>query len=57
MFRYPEDYRVGVAVASVPDQRLYDSIYQERYLGLPKENANAYQQSSAINFASRALRH
>lgn len=52
MFRYPEDYGVGVAVASVPDQRLYDSIYQERYMGLPKESAKAYQQSSAINFAS-----
>ena len=30
MFRYPEVYSVGVSVASVPDQRLYDSIYQER---------------------------
>jgi len=35
----------------VPDQRLYDSIYQERYLGLPQQNAKAYEDSSAINFA------
>lgn len=52
MFRYPDVYSAGVSVASVPDQRLYDSIYQERYLGLPQDNAKAYEQSSAINFAS-----
>jgi len=51
MFRYPEIYSVGVSVASVPDQRLYDTIYQERYLGLPQDSPKAYQQSSAINFA------
>ena len=52
MFRYPEVYSVGVSVASVPDQRLYDSIYQERYLGLPQDSPKAYEESSAINFAS-----
>ena len=51
MFRYPDLYSVGVSVASVPDQRLYDSIYQERYLGLPQDSPKAYEQSSAINFA------
>ncbi|HEY6386314.1 MAG TPA: S9 family peptidase, partial [Candidatus Acidoferrum sp.] len=51
MFRYPEIYNVGVSVASVPDQRLYDSIYQERYLGLPQDSPKAYEKSSAINFA------
>ena len=52
MFRYPDIYSVGVSVASVPDQRLYDTIYQERYLGLPQDSPKAYEQSSAINFAS-----
>jgi dipeptidyl-peptidase-4 len=52
MFRYPEVYSVGVSVASVPDQRLYDSIYQERYMGLPQDSPKAYEESSAINFAS-----
>ena len=51
MFRYPNLYSVGVSVASVPDQRLYDSIYQERYMGLPQESGKAYEDSSAINFA------
>jgi dipeptidyl-peptidase-4 len=52
MFRYPDVFSVGVAVASVPDQRLYDSIYQERYMGVPQENADGYRAGSPINFAS-----
>jgi dipeptidyl-peptidase 4 len=51
MFRFPEVYKVGVAVAPVPDQRLYDTIYQERYMGLPQENVAGYKVGSAINFA------
>ena len=38
-----------MSVAPVPDQRLYDSIYQERYMGLPQDNADGYKQGSAIN--------
>jgi dipeptidyl-peptidase-4 len=51
IFRHPDLYQVGMAVAPVPDQRLYDSIYQERYMGLPQENATGYRESAAINFA------
>jgi dipeptidyl-peptidase-4 len=51
MFRYPALYKVGVSVAPVPDQKLYDTIYQERYMGLPQDNAAGYRLGSAINFA------
>jgi dipeptidyl-peptidase-4 len=51
MFRFPDVYKVGVSVAPVPDQRLYDTIYQERYMGLPQENVAGYKVGSAINFA------
>jgi dipeptidyl-peptidase-4 len=51
MFRFPELFKVGVAVAPVPDQRLYDTIYQERYMGLPQENAAGYRIGSPITFA------
>ena len=51
MFRFPDVYQVGVAVAPVPDQRLYDTIYQERYMGVPQENVEGYKIGSAINFA------
>ncbi len=51
MFRYPDVYRVGMSVAPVADQRLYDSVYQERYVGLPQENAEGYRLGSPISFA------
>ena len=53
MFRHPDLYRTGIAVAFVSDQRLYDSIYQERYMGLPKDNEEGYTQGSPITFAKR----
>jgi dipeptidyl-peptidase 4 len=52
MFRYPDLYKTGISVASVPNQRLYDSIYQERYMGLPKDNADGYRDGSPLTFAS-----
>jgi dipeptidyl-peptidase-4 len=51
MFRSPGVYKVGMAVAPVPDQRLYDTIYQERYMGTPKDNPKGYERGSAIHFA------
>jgi dipeptidyl-peptidase-4 len=51
MFRHPELYKVGVAGAPVPDQTLYDSIYQERYMGLPTDNAKGYHDGSPLSFA------
>jgi dipeptidyl-peptidase-4 len=51
IFRAPDLYKVGMAVAPVPDLRLYDTIYQERYMGLPLQNVEGYRNSSAINFA------
>jgi dipeptidyl-peptidase 4 len=51
VFRSPDLYKVGMSVAPVPDQRLYDTIYQERYMGLPGTNDEGYKQASAINFA------
>jgi dipeptidyl-peptidase-4 len=51
MFRYPDLYAVGISVASVPNQRFYDSIYQERYMGLPRMNAEGFRDGSPITFA------
>ena len=48
MFRYPDVYQVGMSVAPVPDQRLYDTIYQERYMGTPEENLEGYKRGSPI---------
>ena len=51
LFRYPGVYQVGMSVAPVPDERLYDTIYQERYMGLPRDNAAGSREASAINHA------
>ncbi len=53
LFRSPELYRVGMSVAPVTDQRYYDTIYQERYMGLPQENPEAYRLGSPITFADQ----
>jgi len=57
MFRYPDVYQVGMSVAPVPDERLYDTIYQERYMGLPGPNAAKYDSASAINQAAGLKGH
>lgn len=51
MFKYPDLYRTGIAVAFVSDQLLYDTIYQERYMGLPQDNPEGYREGSPIHFA------
>jgi dipeptidyl-peptidase-4 len=51
LLRYPDLYGTGVSVAPVPDQHLYDAIYQERYMGLPEENREGYAQGSPVTFA------
>lgn len=53
MFRTPGVYATGMAVAPVPDVHLYDTIYQERYMGLPSENEADYQRSSPLTFANQ----
>jgi dipeptidyl-peptidase-4 len=51
--------KAGIAGAPVTNWRLYDSIYTERYMGLPDEDAQAYKTSSAVttaaNLASKLL--
>lgn len=51
IFKFPDLYKVAVAIAPVANQRLYDTIYQERYMGLPTDNPEGFTQGSAINFA------
>jgi dipeptidyl-peptidase-4 len=53
LFRYPQIYQTGMAVAPMAELRLYDTIYQERYMGLPQQNEVDYREGSAITFADR----
>jgi len=51
VFKYPELYDTAIAIAPVPNQRYYDTIYQERYMGLPKDNVDGYVDGSPVHFA------
>jgi dipeptidyl-peptidase-4 len=53
IFKHPDLYQTAMAVAPVPNQRYYDTIYQERYMGLPGDNAEGYLQGSPINFVDQ----
>ena len=52
MFQYPELYRAGVSIAPVPDQRYYDTIYQERYMQTPELNPDGFRDGSPITHAA-----
>jgi dipeptidyl-peptidase-4 len=51
MFRYPEIYKTGIAIAFISNQLLYDNIYQERYMNLPENNKEGYRDGSPITHA------
>jgi dipeptidyl-peptidase-4 len=51
ILKYPDIYSTAIAIAPVANQRYYDTIYQERYMGLPADNVDGFNQGSAVNFA------
>ena len=46
-----EVFKAGIAVAPVTNQRFYDTVYSERYMGLPGQNPEGYDQNSPITLA------
>ncbi|MBL8730241.1 MAG: DPP IV N-terminal domain-containing protein [Planctomycetes bacterium] len=57
LFRYPDLFCAGMSVAPVTDIALYDTIYQERYTGDPREVPEVYKQCSPITFAKHLKGH
>ncbi|WP_244891030.1 S9 family peptidase [Cyclobacterium xiamenense] len=51
MFRKPDVYDVGIAVAPKPQPHLYNAWFQEIYMNTPEVNPEGYRQSAPINFA------
>jgi dipeptidyl-peptidase 4 len=49
---HSDRFRAGVAVAPVTDWKNYDSIYTERYMGIPSENVGPYKDFSVVNDAA-----
>ena len=54
---HSDKFKVGVAVAPVTDWHDYDSIYTERYMGLPRQNEEGYTRSAPLNFADKLHGH
>ncbi len=51
LLQAPDRFAAGISGAPVTDWRLYDTIYTERYMGLPQQNENGYKQSSPVHAA------
>ncbi|MEV7239888.1 prolyl oligopeptidase family serine peptidase [Streptomyces sp. NPDC093248] len=51
VLRRPDVFHAAVVGAPVTDLRLYDTHYQERYLGLPDEQPDVYRRNSLIDDA------
>lgn len=52
----PDVFHAAVAGAPVTDWSLYDTAYTERYLGLPQEDAEAYEATSLLRRAAQLTR-
>jgi len=50
---HSDRFKAGVSVAPVTDFRNYDSIYTERYLGLPANNAAVYDADATTKAAAQ----
>lgn len=46
-------FKMAIAVAPVTNWRFYDSIYTERYMQTPQENASGYDDNSPINHVDK----
>ncbi|MGB5189755.1 S9 family peptidase [Robiginitalea sp.] len=46
-------FEMAIAVAPVTSWRFYDTIYTERYMQTPQENAGGYDENSPLNFADQ----
>jgi len=57
MFREPDLYKVGIAVAPKPQPHLYNAWFQEIYMRTPEENPEGYRLSAPINFAEGLKGH
>ncbi len=51
MFRKPDVYHVGIAVAPKPQPHLYNAWFQEIYMETRETNPDGYRRSAPINFA------
>ncbi len=57
LFRYPDLYKLAMAGGFISNQLLYDTIYQERYMGLPEDNPDGYKNGSPMTHVENLKGH
>lgn len=57
LFRKPDLYHVGIAVAPKPQPHLYNAGFQEIYMRTREENPEGYSKSAPINYAEGLKGH
>ena len=53
IFQGADTFKMAIAVAPVTSWRFYDSIYTERYMTTPQENASGYDNNSPISHVDK----
>jgi len=53
LFKGAKEFKTAIAVAPVSNWRYYDNIYTERYMGLPQDNGDGYDDNSPINHVDK----
>ncbi len=53
LFKGNDIFKMAISVAPVTNWRFYDSIYTERYMKTPQENAGGYDDNSPINYVDK----
>lgn len=53
LLRYPDVFAAAIAMSPVTDWRNYDTIYTERYMGMPDENKDGYDKGSAMSYVDK----
>ncbi|HCW64881.1 MULTISPECIES: S9 family peptidase [Leeuwenhoekiella] len=53
IFQGADTFKMAIAVAPVTSWRFYDSIYTERYMTTPQENASGYDNNSPLSHVDK----
>tara|TARA_R100000306_G_scaffold12141_1_gene14128 strand:- start:3705 stop:5876 length:2172 start_codon:yes stop_codon:yes gene_type:complete len=53
LFQGADTFEMAIAVAPVSSWRFYDTIYTERYMTTPQENASGYDENSPISHVEK----
>jgi dipeptidyl-peptidase-4 len=53
LFKGADVFKMAIAVAPVTNWRYYDSVYTERFMGLPQDNPLGYDNNSPINHVDK----